>query len=372
MKSITTPFRDKLKRFDICLLICTSILSLFSILLMLGIAPTHGTGMLKMQTAATLVGVCVMIFISTLDYQEVVNKLWIPFLIAEIGILAITLVFGVSEGENQSWLYIGKLSIQPSEFVKATFIVTFSKHIDLVKHRINHPLSLLGLAVHAGAVIGLILASGDLGVALVYCGIVAIMLFCAGLSGFYFLGVGTVAVLAFPYLWTFLREDQRLRIIYGFNPHGDPLDYGYQAILGQNTLANGGMFGKGLFGGDYYKELFACENDFAFSTLCEKMGLISGILVLVCLVVCVARIMMIAKKARKDSGAFLCIGVAAAIIVQTIENIGMCMALLPVVGITLPFISYGGSSTFAMYLLLGMVHSVKAYRVKYNFERESA
>ena len=169
-----------------------------------------------------------------------------------------------------------------------------------------------------------------------------------------------------------MKEYQKKRIIYGFNPEADPEDTGYQALLGRDALANGGFFGQGINGGTYYKGLFACENDFAFSTLCEKFGLACGILVLICLAIIVIRVFMIARMSRKDSGAFLCIGVAAAIVVQTIENVGMCLAMLPVIGITLPFISYGGSSTLAMYLLLGMVHSVKTHRVKYNFEREHA
>ena len=153
MKSLSTGtgIKDRLKQFDICLLICTSVLSIMSLLLMYSIADKEGLGLLKMQAAATFAGVCVMVFLSTVDYQEVVNKLWIPFLIAEIGLLGITLIYGVAEGTNQSWLIIGPISIQPSEFVKGTFIVTFSKHLDLVKHKINHPLSLLGLGAHAGS-----------------------------------------------------------------------------------------------------------------------------------------------------------------------------------------------------------------------------
>lgn len=370
--SVGTGLRDRLKQFDICLLICTSVLSLLSLLLMYSISDKDGTGLLKMQAAATFAGVCVMVLLSMVDYQEVVNKLWLIFLIGEIGLLGITLIYGVAEGENVSWLKIGPIHIQPSEFVKGTFIVTFSKHLDMVKHRINHPVSLVGLGIHAGAIIGLIMLSGDLGVALVYCGIVALMLFCAGLSIFYFLGAGVAAFVAIPYVWDFLKEYQKNRIIYGFDPESDPEEYGYQALLGRDALASGGMFGKGIHGGDYYHDLFACENDFAFSTLCEKFGLVCGILVLVCLSIIVIRVFMIARTSRKDSGAFICIGVAAAIVVQTTENVGMCLAMLPVIGITLPFISYGGSSTLAMYLLLGMVHSVKTHRVKYNFEREQA
>ena len=207
--SMGTGLKDRLRQFDICLLICTSILSIISLLLMLSIADKEGFRLIKMQAAATLVGAFIMVFLATVDYQEVVDRLWVIFLIGEIGLLGITLIYGIAEGSNVSWLKLGPIMIQPSEFVKGTFIVTFSKHLDMVKHRINHPLSLLGLGVHAGTIIGLILLSGDLGVALVYCGIVALMLFCAGLSLFYFLGAGVAAFVAIPYAWEFLKEYQK-------------------------------------------------------------------------------------------------------------------------------------------------------------------
>ena len=372
MKAYATPFREKLKRFDPCLLICTTILSSYSILLMFGIRDVNGLGQFRMQLAATVVGIIFMLFIAALDYQEIVNKLAVPLFIAQIGILGITLIYGTAEGENRSWLRIGPVILQPSEFVKATFIITFSKHIDLVKKKINNPLSLIGLGIHAGSVIGLILLSGDLGVALVYCGIVIVMLYCAGLSIFYLAGGAAALVIAFPIIWPHLRIDQQQRIIYGFNPEGDPLGKGMQPLMGKECVANGGFFGNGVDGGTVYKNLFACENDFAFSTLCEKFGMIGGMIVIISIAVLVVRMFMIAKTARKDFGSYICIGVAAAVTVQTLENVGMCLAMLPVVGITLPFISYGGSSTFSMYLLLGMVHSVRAHRVKYFFERESS
>ena len=121
--STGTGLKDRLKQFDICLLICTSVLSILSLLLMYSIADKEdvGFGLLKMQAAATFAGVCVMVFLSMVDYQEVVNKLWLIFLIGEIGLLGITLIYGVAEGENVSWLKIGPIHIQPSEFVKGTF-----------------------------------------------------------------------------------------------------------------------------------------------------------------------------------------------------------------------------------------------------------
>jgi rod shape determining protein RodA len=371
MKAFITPFRQRLRQFDPCLIVCTTLLSAVSVLLIYGLRDSPmagGIAQFRMQLAATLTGIVAMLFISTLDYKEVVSKTWIPLIIAEIGILGITLLFGRAAGENKSWLTIGPVTLQPSEFVKLSYIITFSKHIDLVKEKINHPLYVLTLIAHSAAVISLILLSGDLGVALVYIGFSAVMLYCGGLSVFYFLGAGLAAGLAVPYVWPHLREDQQQRIIYGFTPEKDPLNRGMQPLMGRSAIMNGGLFGKGLNGGSVYKTLYACETDFAFSSLCEKFGMICGIAVLAVMCVLVVRLFMIAGKARDDCGCLLCAGIAGIIIIQTAENVGMCLARLPVVGITLPFISYGGSSVFAMYLMMGVAHSVRAGRVRYRYE----
>ncbi len=368
------PFHEKLRRFDPCLLICTTVLSALSLLTLYGIrdAPlAGGISLLKTQAVAAAIGTVGAILIATLDYEEVTNKLWIPALVFQLLILAVTLIYGTAEGANKSWIIIGPIHIQPSEFVKISFIMTFSKHLDLVKDRINRPLPLFGLFCHAGGVIGMILLSGDLGVALVYIGIMLVMLYCAGLHIFYFIGGGLAAFALVPYLWPHLREDQQRRIIYGFNPEGDPLGKGMQPLLGRSCIQNGGLFGRGINGGEVYKTLYACENDFAFSSLCEKFGIIAGIGVISALVAITVRCFMIARTSRKDTGSLICVGVAAAVIIQTSENIGMCLAMLPVIGITLPFISYGGSSMLAMHIMMGMVHSVKAHRVKYFFERDT-
>ncbi len=362
--------REKLKRFDLLIALPAIFLSLVSILMLWGGIEKFGLAALMTQLIATLLGLGMMLGLSLIDYQEVVDKLWVPFYIIAVGILGLTLVIGTSEGNNQSWIYIFGVSIQPSEFAKAVLILTFSKHLDLVKKNINNLFVAAGLAMHAGLMIGLILLSGDLGVALVYCGIILIMLYCAGLSYFYFLGIAAAVVLAAPMLWEFMSDYQRARIIYGFNPELDPLDYGFQALQGRAAIANGGFFGRGMFGGDIYLTLPVSGSDFAFSTVCEKFGGIVGLLVIVALGVLAVRLFVLARSARMEYGSYICIGIAAAIAVQTFENIGMCLAMLPVVGITLPLVSYGGSSTLAMYIMLGMAQSVRTHKEKYRIRAE--
>ncbi len=371
MKAFSTTYTEKLKRIDPCVLICAVILSAVSCLMLFGGRNylKNGGRLFIMQVGATVVGIIAMLIISMIDYETVLRRFWIPCAVFSVGILAFTLKFGVAVGENRSWLDLKFMTIQPSEFVKTTFIVTFAKHLDLVKKDINKIWVLGGLGIHAGVVLLLLLRSGDLGVTLVFCGAVAVMLFCAGLSSFYFLGVLGALFVAVPYVWPKLHLYQQERIIYGFNPEGDPLGRGMQPLQGRSCVESAGFFGKG-FDAELYRKLYSAESDFSFSTVCEMFGMIGGAIVIITLAVLVIRIFMLARTARKDAGSFICVGVAAFIMVQSIENIGMCLAMLPVVGITLPLISGGGSSTLAVYLLLGMVQSVASHRVKYFFERE--
>lgn len=379
MRSFGVEFKERLKRMDSTLLLCTTILSVMSLLTIFGAVDNFGKTKLVMQVAMTLIGFFLVFLISNIDYRYMVDKLYIAMFLFSVFILAVTLLFGISglnmETSNRSWLTIInigslKISIQPSEFVKLTFICTFAKHISLVIDKINKPSTLLGLMIHAGIIVGLILLSGDLGVALVYLGIIILMLFCAGLSVWYFVGGLVVVLIAFPFVWDLLAEYQQSRILFGFNPELDPFGYGQQALMSKDAIMNGGFFGRGLFGGSVYEILPASHTDFIFATVCEKFGFIGGAFYIIVVAVLVVRIIVIASNCNDLMGKLLCFGVSAIFILQTLEGIGMSLAVLPVVGITLPFMSAGGSSTLALYLIIGIVHSVNAQEKKFYFKRE--
>ena len=379
MRSFGVAFKERLKRMDGILFFCTTVLSVMSLLTIFGAVDNFGKTKLVMQIAMTLIGFFLVFLISNVDYKYMVDKLYIVMFLFSVFILAITLLFGISglnmETSNRSWLTIVnigslKISVQPSEFVKITFICTFAKHISLVIDKINKPSTLLGLMIHAGMIVGLILLSGDLGVALVYLGIIVLMLFCSGLSVWYFVGGLAVVLIAFPFVWDLLAEYQQSRIIFGFNPELDPFGYGQQALMSKDAIMNGGFFGRGLFGGSVYEELPASHTDFIFATVCEKFGFVGGAFYIIVVAVLVVRIIVIASKCNDLMGKLLCLGVSAIFILQTLEGIGMALAVLPVVGITLPFMSAGGSSTLALYLIIGIVHSVNAQEKKFYFKRE--
>ena len=359
---------DAVRRVDPILLLCTTILSIISLVTVYGAVENFGMSKLRMQFAMTVAGILLTFIVANLDYHVILDRLWLVMLLFSVGILGLTLVAGDTgagmETANKSWITIPVIgiAIQPSEFVKITFICTFAKHLSSVQATINKFRPLVGLGLHALLIVGLILVSGDLGVALVYMVLVLVMLFCAGLHWGYFAALGGVVTVAFPFLWDYLATYQQDRIVVGFNPELDPMDKGWQPLLSQQCIENGGLWGVGLHSGGDYEQLTASHTDFILATICEKFGFIGGTIVILTLAVLVLRVLWIGRQSSHDYGMFIAAGVAAVLIAQTLENVGMCLAILPVVGITLPFLSCGGSSLLATYILIGMVHSVKAHK----------
>ncbi len=375
LRSVGKYIRNSFLKIDKTLLACSMVITLMSLITIFGARENFGTSKLVMQIAMTAVGLCAVMVIVNIDYRLFVDRYWILLFLGSTFLLAITLVIGDTgangtESANKSWLTIIKIGsrsfqIQPSEFVKIAFIISFSKHLSLVKDRINKINTLIPLAAHAGAIVGLILLSGDLGVALVYVGIIAIMLLYAGLSPWYFVAAIGAVVLLFPFLWDYLDPYQQNRILYGFQPELDPTGFGFQPLLSLDAISAGGFFGRGISSGGFYEVLPASHTDFIFATYCEMFGFVGAVAFLVVLVLLVVRMMKIAGRCRNEFGALICIGVAGMFVVQAVMNIGMCLALLPVIGITLPFMSAGGSSMLALYLAMGMLHAISAYERGY-------
>ena len=369
--SLGRYIKNSFARFDKRVLIFSMLITFMSLITIFGARENFGNSKLIMQLAMTVVGICAIMVIVNIDYRIFVERYSFILLVVSIALLSITLLFGDTgangtETTNKSWLTIIKIGsksfqIQPSEFVKIAFIISFSKHLSTVKKKINKIKTLIPLAIHAGLIVGLILLSGDLGVALVYIGIIAIMLAFAGLSKWYFVGAGIVVVLAFPFLWPFLSSYQQNRILIGFQPELDPTGFGFQPLLSLDAISAGGIFGRGMNSGGYYEVLPASHTDFIFSTYCEMFGFVGAILFLIVLLALVVRIINIAKSCKDDFGSFICIGIAGMFIVQSIMNLGMCLAMFPVIGITLPFMSYGGSSMLALYISMGFVHAISAH-----------
>ncbi len=381
MKEFSVSIKDKLLKLDLIVIICCALMSIMSILVLYGGAEAFSGGTQKVivQCAAFIIGLAVMIVFALLDYDEVITKFEYALFFISIGLLLFTFVYNrfgphASDAEtNANWIKIPGLPvyIQPAEFVKIMFILTFSRHVARLRPEINKIKNVLFLMIHAGIILGLVLLTGDLGTALVFMVIIAFILFSAGLSLWYFLFFAVVAVIISPILWEHMADYQKLRIMAGFNPMIDPENYGYQALMSKKAIIAGGFRGAGLFGGTQYVKVPAAHSDFLFCVLAEKFGFIGTFSYIVLMAVLVVRIIIISRNTRKDYASFICIGVTAILIAQTIENIGMCMGILPVIGITLPFFSYGGSSMVSTFICIGIIQSICVHNQKYFFERES-
>lgn len=354
------------------ILFCVIAMNLMSIITLSAASDAYGTWYVRMQMVASAIGIVMMFTLAFVDYDALIQKMKYVFFAASIILILWVKFFGVGQNGNENWIVIPhtNLSIQPTEFVKITFIITFALHLAHLKNKINHPLSILQLALHAGLIIGMVLWQGDLGMALVYMGLMVFMVFGAGVSLWYFAGVIGAAVMASPLLWKMLSENQRNRILFGFNPDLDPLGVGWDAVRSRNCIIAGGFRGAGFSGGTRYKSFFAGQSDFIFAVLAEKFGFIGTFLYIVLLVTLVLRILWIARSTRKTYASYICVGIAGMLIAQSAENIGMSLAILPVVGITLPFMSYGASSMLSLYICMGIVQSICTHNKKYYFERE--
>jgi len=377
MKEFSVSLKEKFRRIDYVVLLSVLGMAFLSILTLSGVAGDSAGGPRRVviQIAAMLLGLFCALVISMLDYDELLRRFSVPLFIISIGGMILTLLVGTGpEGStNRCWIEIpGLISIQTSEFVKILFVLTFSKHIDRVKNKINHPLSVLMLCLHGGIITLFVLATGDLGSALVFAAIMALMLFTGGLSLWYFGAAIAIVVILFPYVWPRLAEYQQQRILVGFDPMLDPEVYGYQPLRSLATIAAGGFRGAGYSGGTYYTTIPKYYTDFIFAVVAEKFGFFGVFTYILLMTVFVCRLIYLARRARKDCGANICMGICAIFIAQTLENIGMCLGMLPVIGITLPFLSYGGSSMLSSFLCIGVVQSVATHNQKYYFEREDA
>lgn len=363
---------------DLTVIITSVSMALLSILVLWGGRDSFSGGKQKVvvQCIAAVIGVIIMTVLASLDYDEICSRFEIAFFAVSVALLLLVLIvnIGSTSETNHNWIKIPGIpfNIQPAEFVKITYIITFSRHVDRVRSEINKPKNVALLMLHAGIIIGLVMMTGDLGTVLIYLFITAVILFMAGLSLWYFAGAALLLLIAAPILWDKMADYQRLRIMAGFNPSIDPEEYGYQALMSRKAIIAGGFRGAGLTGGVQFAKVPAAHSDFLFCVLAEKLGFFGTFLYLLLMTVLVIRILMIARHARKDYASLICVGIAAVLIAQTLENIGMCLAILPVVGITLPFFSYGGSSMLTMFICMGVIQSICTHNKKYYFERESS
>jgi len=323
---------------------------------------------------AIVLGIVISIIISLIDY-ELIIKIW-PIIAGVALLLMISLFFfGVgpdARSDAKTWLKItDSFYFQPSELVKIAFVVTFSVHIELIADDIDKLANIGFLTLHALIYVGLVVFTGDIGSALVFVIIYIGMMFVANVRLRYF-AIGFLAVIAMiPIVWTkIFSEIQKERFLALFFPesYGDVI---YQQDYCIKAIGSGGLFGHGLFKGTFTQNGIVPEsrNDMILSVVGEELGFVGCLGLLVLFTVIIFRIIHNGRRSKDNPGTMICYGIAFMLLSQIIINIGMCLQLLPVIGITLPFMSAGGSSTLSVYVALGLVMSI--YRQSIELEPEN-
>lgn len=372
-------FLDFFKKGDLILLSLCLLTSGFGCLIVASTNNYRGfTRYVAIQLIAIVLGVFLYMVVSSISADFISEHR--RFLIGFNCFMLILLLtpFGTAHNSgNRSWLEFPFLpmDIQPAEFCKITFVVILASTMASHQNRISSLRSVFHMVFQLGLVAGMnVVISGDAGVSLIFVFIFIIMAFAGGVKWYWFaIGGGGIAA-CIPILWNYIMQPyQKERILVLFDPSIDPygLDARYQSYRSLLSLNGGGLTGQGLFNGNRTQvgALPAQHTDFIFSALGEEMGYLGCLLVICLLLLIIARCVWVGTRSQDYLRRMMCFGVAAALIFQMVSNVGMCLGVTPVIGLTLPFISYGGSSMMSLFAMMGLVSGVHARPEPKSHER---
>ena len=316
-----------------------------------------------MQAFYVVTGLGLMWVALSIDYHTLLH--FVPMLyLGSVGVLLVTYILGEAAFGSTRWIAFGRFHLQVSEFVKLVIILLVARFLtDLHKDDLDiwDTLKLAGLVL---VPVGLVLLQPDLGTALTYIAILLVGVFLAGLHWKYIAVLVVVGVLAISAGSVFLKDYQRQRLVSFMNPDADPQGKGYQRIQSKIAIGSGGMTGKGWTKGTQTRLRFlpVPYKDFIFSAFAEEQGFVGVVIVLSLYFVLLMRIVQNAQMASDRSGMYICMGIAALLLCHILVNVGMVAGLMPVTGIPLLFMSFGGSSIWSSFLALGLVNNVRLRR----------
>lgn len=374
LRRILETVHDVVRQADLVLLGLCSAATLYGIVLIWSATNyrSNTSRFVLMQAAGWVLGVALYFFFSTLDVTELTKK-WKWLLVFDVGFILLLLTpYGTAGGTgNRAWLDLPFLpmNIQPAEVVKVPFILLLGQQFAYLReeHDLKRFTNVLQPTLHTIFMVGLIVViSGDAGSALVYLFVFICMAYFAGMAKRWLaLGLGGGAA-AFYAAWdlNLLPEYMKKRFLVVLDHSYDVIDKGFQQTRGLLALGGGGWTGQGLFHGTQTQStskwsLPERQTDFIFCVCGEELGFVGCVLVIVLLLAIIVRCFLVARDATTQQETFVCVGMASMLIFQTLANIGMCLFVLPVIGLTLPFFSYGGSSIVTLFAAMGIVSGVK-------------
>lgn len=359
--------RRLIAHFDWPLLVCT--LLVISCGLLTVFSATHSeanpfSGLVLRQMMWTCAGLVAMLAALAFDYHWLERYGYFVYAAALV-LLVLTPLIGASGGGARRWIAIGPFTIQPSEFAKIPVLVAVAAYI----HREvgDEPMPthlLLGPALLILPPALLIMKQPDLGTALTICGTTGILLLIAGVHRRLIIGGATLLGIALPYVWHLLKDYQKQRIWTFLDPQSDPLGSGYHIIQSKIAIGSGMLFGKGYLHGTQTRLNFLPEQhtDFIFAVFAEEWGFVGALVLLTLYAALLTRCFIVAVRAKDNFGLLLAAGLSVMIFLQVVVNMAMAMGALPVVGITLPFFSYGGSSMLISLIGIGLLMNISMRR----------
>lgn len=360
------------KNMDWGILIC--IIILLTVGLVALFSATQGTGYeeFKKQIMWLAISLPMMIILTVIDYHTISKISPILYIIIIIALIAV--LFTDSINGATSWFNIGSVSIQPAEFAKVIVVITLAMYISKIqekgKDQISRPTRLLLSLLIVAVPVLLIIKQPDYGTALTFLVATVFILFASGIKKRYIIaGILLIAILL-PTLYFFvLPEHAKTRIDVFLNPNLDPRGAGYNVIQSKLAIGAGEFLGMGILKGNQTQLgfLYPKSTDFIFAVIGEEMGFVIAATVIIVYVVLITRATFIAKTAKDNLGAYIAIGIAGIFVFHMTENIGMTMGLLPITGVPLPFVSYGGSSLLTNLMMIGLLLNISGRRQKAIF-----
>ena len=365
MQAVIRAVREFIKKADMILLILCITATIFGVVI-ISSATNHlgNSRYVLVQLAALALGIVLYVILTLIDVDIIAERREL-LLIFCLLFIATLRFFGVVRGGNRSWLDFSWLpfNIQPGEICKIFFIIIIAKIMSVKQNSISAPWTVAQLAgitlLFAGAIMYF---SWDDGIALNYVLIFVIMAFTGGVGGGWFLAALATLLVLSPIVFSKLDTYQQERILVLFDETIDPMATGirWQMNRSLRMLKNGGMAGQGLFNGSMVQSgsLSAQHTDFIFSSAGEELGMIGCLLILLILSAIILRCVQVGIKSENYMNRLICLGIAGLLTSQIAVNVGMCLGVFPVVGLTLPFISYGGSSIVTMFAAMGIVSGI--------------
>jgi len=361
-----------LKNIEWSILVCVVILTVIGCIALYSATQSTEHDELIKQLIWLGISIPIVVLVVSIDYELIIKSA--PVIYVIMLILLVAVLFTTPINGATSWFNIGTFSIQPAEFAKIFVILNLALAISKVqennKNEISNPLKLLACLAIVIVPVLLIIKQPDYGTAIAFVIATIFMLFVAGINKKYIIISVLAAVIVLPILYIYiLPVHAKTRIDVFLNPDLDPRGSGYNIIQSKLAIGSGQLFGMGVTQGNQTQlgYLYPKTTDFIFSVIGEEMGFLIAGLVIVLYIFLITKTIYIAKTAKDDKGSYIAIGIAGIFSFHMVENIGMTMGLLPITGVPLPFVSYGGSSLLTNLILIGLLLNISGRRKKSLF-----